>query len=193
LGEFLRRPVVFVEVRWEDQIESLNNRKTDIIMSSMSITLPRNYVISFSAPYLVVGQMALVRRVDLSKYALGYPTILPGTTGVLKGTTGDFLMQRDFPKSKRKTFTSSTDAVAALKRKSIDLFMSDSTLVWYLAGMHATDDLAAVRMVLSEESLAWGVRKADTALLGSVNDFIQKSRTDGTFNRVFRLWTAVDQ
>lgn len=191
LGEHLNRPVVFVEVPWDDQLEALNNGKTDIIMSSMSVTLARRSVINFSEPYLLVGQMALVRRVDLNKYAFGFPFTLPGTTGVLKGTTGDFLVQREFSKSKRKTFTSPAAAAAALKKKTIDLFISDSTLVWYLAGMYATEDLAAVRIVLSEESLAWGLRKGDDTLLASVNYFTAKARTDGTFSRVFQRWTAV--
>ncbi|MBC8002586.1 MAG: transporter substrate-binding domain-containing protein, partial [Opitutaceae bacterium] len=172
-------------------IEGLNDGKTDIIMSSMSMTTARRYVINFSDPYLMVGQMGLVRRVDLNKYLFGFPPNLPGTTGVLKGTTGDFLVQREFPKSKRKAFTSATDAAEALKKKKIDLFISDSTLIWYLAGTHATDDLSAVQIVLSEEPLAWGVRKGDDAFLGAVNAFVKKARADGTFNRVFQRWTAV--
>lgn len=191
LGEQLNRPIVFVEIPWDDQIEALKNGKTDIIMSSMSMTTPRRYVINFSDPYLLVGQVALVRRVDLNKYVFGFPPILPGTTGVLKGTTGDFLVQREFPKSKRKTFTSATEAAEALKKKRIDLFISDSTLVWYLAGTYATEDLAAVQVVLSEEPLAWGLRKGDDALLASVNSFVKKARADGTFDRAFKRWTAV--
>ena len=78
----------------------------------------------------------------------------------------------------------------ALKRKKIDLFISDSTLIWHLAGMHAADGLAAVPFALSEEQLAWGIRKGDDKLLASANEFIQKAAKDGTLNRVFRRWTA---
>lgn len=191
LGEKLGRKVVFVELPWEDQIEALNAGRIDIIMSSMSITTARRYVIDFSQPYLIVGQMTLVRREDQNRYVLGFPITPPGKVGVLKATTGEFLVQRDFPKARRKAFGSADEAVQALKRKKIDLFISDSTLIWRLAGLHAAEGLAAVPLVLSEEQLAWGVRKGDDKLLAAANEFIQKASQDGTLNRVFRRWAAV--
>jgi ABC-type amino acid transport substrate-binding protein len=191
LGESLGRKVIFVELPWEDQIEALNAGRIDIIMSSMSITMPRRYVLEFSRPYLVIGQMTLVRQEDQNRYLLGMPINLPGTVGVLKATTGEFLVQRNFPKARRKAFGSEAAAVQALKRKKIDLFISDSTLIWYLAGTHAAEGLAAVPRALSEEQLAWGMRKGDEKLLAAANEFIQKTAQDGTLNRVFRRWTAV--
>ena len=191
LGEKAGRKVIFVELPWEDQIEALNAGRIDIIMSSMSITTARRYVIDFARPYLIVGQMTLVRREDQNRYALGFPITPAGTVGVLKATTGEFLVQRDFPKARRKVFNSAAEAAQALKRKKIDLFISDSTLVWNLAGMHAADGLAAVPLALSEEQLAWGIRKGDEKLLAAANEFIQKASQDGTLNRIFRRWTAV--
>jgi len=191
LGEHLGRKVVFVELPWTDQLEALNDKRTDIIMSSMSITTARKFVVNFAQPYLLVGQMALVRREDRNKFALGFPLSPEGTLGVLKGTTGEFLVQRDFPKAKRKIFNSSSEAVQALIKKRADLFISDSTLVWYLAGMHGTDGLSVVPIVLSEEQLAWAMRKTDDALLASVNAFVTKARQEGAFSKVFRRWTAI--
>lgn len=193
LGERLGRPIVFVEVPWNDQVESLIANKTDIIMSSMSITMARRHVVTFSRPYFIVGQMALVRREDLNKYALGFPFSLPGTPGVLRATTGDFLVQRDFPNNKRKVYATTTEAVSALQKKKIDLFVSDSTLVWHLAGRHATEGLAAVPIALSEEQLGWAMRKSDDTLQQSVNEFISKSIQDGSLLKVFRRWTATGQ
>src|SRR6185369_1147933 len=116
-----------------------------------SITQARKWVVDFARPYLIVGQMTLVRREDQGKYLLGFPISPSGTVGVLKATTGEFLVHRDFPKAARKSFSSEAQAVQALKKKKIDLFISDSTLISYLAGMHAGDGLAAVPIALSEE------------------------------------------
>lgn len=193
LGAQLGREIVFVELPWKDQIEALNDGRTDIIMSSMSITPARRYVVSFSKPYFLTGQLALVRREDKLDYALGFPLSLKSPVGALKATTGEFLIQRDFPKSKIKTFTSADDAAKALAKKKINLFVSDSTLVWYLAGTHANEGLAAVSIPLSEETLAYAVRKGDDALLASVNEFITKSNQDGTILKAFRRWTAVGE
>jgi len=191
LGETLGRKVTFVELPWEDQIEALTAGRIDIIMSSMSITMARRFVIDFTRPYLLVGQMTLVRREDQGQYTLGFPIRPPGTVGVLKATTGEFLVQREFPKASRKVFTSGTEAAQALKKKKIDLFISDSTLIWYLAGMNAAEGLSAVPIPLSEEQLAWGIRKGDDKLLAAANEFIQKSSQDGSLKRILQRWTAV--
>ena len=193
LGAQLGREVVFVEVPWKDQIEALNDGRTDIIMSSMSVTPARKYVVNFSKPYFLTGQMALVRREDKNNYALGFPYKLNGSVGVLKATTGEFLVQRDFPKSPLKSFSTSEEAAKALIKKKVNLFISDSTLVWYLAGTYGNDGLTVVPIPLSEETLAWAVRKQDDALLGSVNDFVTKGNQDGTFLKAFRRWTAVGE
>ena len=191
LGTRLGREIVFVELPWKDQIEALNDGRTDIIMSSMSVTPARRYVVNFSKPYFLTGQMALVRRENKNEYALGFPYKLNGNVGVLKATTGEFLVQRDFPKSPIKSFTDSDDAARALIKKKINLFITDSTLVWHLAGTYANEGLTAVPIPLSEETLAWAVRKHDDALLASVNEFVIKGNQDGTFLKVFRRWTAV--
>jgi len=191
LGEHLGRKIVFVEVPWKDQIEALNDGRTDIIMSSMSIAESRRFVLSFSQPYFLVGQMALVRREDKNKYLLGFPLKMEGKIGVIPATTGDFLVQRDYPKTRRLDCKDGEAGAQALIRKKAELFISDSTLIWYLAGTHAADGLTVAPMALAEEQLAWGVRKSDDALLASVNTFIAQVRQNGTLLKVFQRWTAV--
>jgi polar amino acid transport system substrate-binding protein len=71
LGESLGRKVVFVELDWKDQTEALVAGKTDIIMSSMSMTMARNAILSFTSPYFKIGQMALVRREDRKQASPG--------------------------------------------------------------------------------------------------------------------------
>lgn len=193
LGERLGRKIEFVEVPWKEQIDALNDGKTDIIMSSMSVTMARRYMVNFSKPYYVVGQMALVRRENKNEYALGFPSRPSGPIGVLRATTGEFLAQRDFPKSKLRTYQSGKDAAEALMKKKIGLFISDSTLVWYLAGLHSADGLTVVPIALTEEKLAWAVRKGDEPLLGRVNAFLDEAAQDGTLKKAFRRWTAIGE
>ena len=191
LGQKLGRKVVFVEVPWENQIEALNSGRTDIIMSSMAITPARKFVVNFSQPYLTVSQTILVRREDTQQYVFGFPLKPKGSIGVIKGTTADFLVQRHFPKAKRKLFTSGEEAARALMKRKIDVFISDSSLVWYLGGIHATDGLAVVPIVLSQEQLAWAVSKSTDTLLASVNDFLAQAMKDGLLLKVLRRWTAI--
>jgi ABC-type amino acid transport substrate-binding protein len=185
--------VKFVELPWDEQIEALNKGKIDIIMSSMTITPARQYVVSFARPYLKVSQMTLVRREDQNAYLFGFPVRPTGTIGTMKATTGDFLVEREFPKAKRKNFKSAEDAVAALKKKKIDMFITDSTLVWHLAGTHANEGVVVAPIALTEEMLGWATRRDDQKLLEAANKFVQKATENGKLNEVFRRWMAIPQ
>ncbi len=193
LGQELGRPIKFVEVDWEDQIPALAEGRTDIIMSTMSITPARGLRVAFTKPYLLVGQTVLVRREDANDYVFGFPAVPKGTIGVMKATTGDFLVQQEFPKSKRKEFKSAQDAARALEKKKIDLFISDSPTVWWLAGMNEVQGLVVVRVFLSQEQLAWAVAKSNPELLQSVNGALDKMQKDGRAAAIIKRWIPLFQ
>jgi ABC-type amino acid transport substrate-binding protein len=188
LGADLGRSIQFVELDWADQIPALADGKIDIIMSSMSITRARQSRVAFARPYLAIGQMALVRRTDTYKYATGFPVKPGGAIGVKKGTTGDFLVQQEFPQAKRKYFTSGEEGAKALAKGKIDLFISDSPMISWLEGMNAETGLIAVPYTLSEEFLAWGVNKSNTQLLESVNAALEKLQKSGRANAIIKHW-----
>jgi polar amino acid transport system substrate-binding protein len=188
LGQALGREILFIDMPWEDLIDALNESKIDIIMSSMSMTRARQFRVAFSDPYLRIGQMALVRADD--KYLVGpfYASLGKKIVGVKKATTGDLLMQQEFPKAKRKFYKSGDEAAKALKKGTIDLFIDDSTLIWYLSGVYEADGLVVSPTALDEELLAWAVNRSDAQLLASVNDFLRKSKARGDLDRVLHRW-----
>jgi polar amino acid transport system substrate-binding protein len=188
LGQALGRRVVFVEQPWENIIEALCEQRIDIIMSGMSITPARHYRIAFTNPYLRVGQMALTRTGEKYSYLLNLASQAERGVGVKAATTADFLVRQEYPRLKRKYYKSGEDAAAALLKKKIDLFISDAPLVWHLAGMYESKGLAVTPLILSQEELAWGVRREETQLLDSVNAFLQKARDSGELNRTFSKW-----
>jgi len=188
LGRELGRPIKFVEVDWEDHFTALTENRTDIIMSSMSITRPREFRAAFAKPYLGIGQMALVRREDAYKYTLGFPARPEGHIGVTKGTTGDFLVQQEFPHAKRKNYTSAEKGAKALAKKQINLFISDSPTIWWLEGMNEDSGLVAVPVHLTQERLGWAVRKSDSELLESVNRALDKLHVSGEDAAILRRW-----
>jgi polar amino acid transport system substrate-binding protein len=188
LGKALDRPVEFVSLKWEDLIPALSKGKVDIIMSSMSITQGRTMQVDFARPYMKVGQMALVRGEDRGKYLLGFQPGMSNPVGVKAATTGDFLVRQEWPKAKRKSYRTGDDAAKALLKKKIDLFIADATLIWWLAGTHEAQGLVSLPFLLSNEQLAWAVRKGDDALLESVNEFQQQIQSDGRFESIMRRW-----
>jgi polar amino acid transport system substrate-binding protein len=188
IGAALGRPIEFVEVGWEDQIPALIDGRTDIIMSDMSITTARQLRVSFANPYLQVGQIALIRREDAFRYSLGFPVPPPGTVGVVKATTGDFTVQQEFPRTKRKTYKTAEDGADALVSKRIDLFINDAPTIWWLAGVHEADGLVAVPALLTREQLAWGVRRSDLDLLNTANATLSRLQASGRSDQIIKHW-----
>ena len=188
LGEELGRPIQFVEVKWEDQIPALAEGKTDIIMSGMSITSARTLRVAFSNPYLAMGQIALVRREDANMYAIGFPIMPRGTIGVIKATTGDFMVQQEFSRSTCKSYKTPQDAAKALAKKKIDLFICDAPIVAWLSGMYEVEGLVPVPIFLTEEKAAWAVRKSDSELLATVNKALEKIQKDGRADAIIKHW-----
>lgn len=193
LGQELGRPVQFVEVSWEDEIPALADGRTDIIMSSMSMTTARQVRVAFAKPYLAIGQIAVVRRADQGQFVFGFPIKPKGAIGVLKATTGDYLVQQEFSQNKRKEFDSPQDAAKALAKKKIDMIICDSPTAWWLAGMNEIDGLVVVPIALSHEDLAWAVRKSDADLLASVNSALDKLEANGEAAAIIKRWVPLFQ
>jgi ABC-type amino acid transport substrate-binding protein len=135
-----------------------------------------------------IGQVALVRREDASKYLLGIPIRPEGTLGVMKGTTSDYVVQQQFPRSKRKQYKTSQDGAKALEKKKIDLLICDSPVAFWLAGMNEQEGLVVIPAFLTKEQLAWAVRKSDTELLKSVNDALDKFQKNGQASAIIKHW-----
>ncbi len=186
LGRKLGRSITFVELPWEDLIDALEANKIDIVMSSMSITRARQARVAFSEPYLRIGQMALARADE--RFSVLSTGLANKKIGVKKATTGDLLVQQDFPRAKRKYFDSGDEAAKALSKKKIDLYFSDSTMIWYLAGKYEAEGLVAAPMVFSNEILAWAMRRSDAALVESVNQALKDMFASGELNRVLLRW-----
>ncbi len=193
LADFLGKTPRFVELPWEEQIPALIGGRTDIIMSGMSITKARQVRIAFTNPYFRTGQMALIRKSDDLKYRDGYYALLTQSLttrfGVVKETTGQYFVQRNFGRAKGvETFDNAAEAVTALIRGDVDVVIYDAPMILMLAAENQGRGIMPLPSLLTEEYLAWGVRKGDQKLLMAANEFLVRIQTDGRLDRILRLW-----
>ena len=177
LAAFAGKEVRFVELNWVDQIPALVSGKIDIIMSGMTRTRLRQVRIDFSNPYLVAGQVSLVRRAEYNRYSDGFTNLLNQTVkiGTVKGTTGDFLIDQQIARGSSK-FKTPDQAIKALLENKIDVFVYDLPMNFYFAALHETEGLVPVPVPMTREELAWGIRKGDTELLNTANSFLEHLR-----------------
>jgi polar amino acid transport system substrate-binding protein len=189
LAEDLKDQVHFVALPWDDLIPALMDGRIDIIMSGMGVTKARQVRIAFTEPYLKSGLIAAFRAEDANKYT-SKDSILDGSVavGAVRDTTADAFVKKNFPNAVRKTsFPVAEDGASELKRRAIDIFVDDAPfIIWTVSENEA--DIAALWEPLTEEYLAWGVRKGDEKFLAELNNILNRWKQDGTLHEILRKW-----
>jgi polar amino acid transport system substrate-binding protein len=188
LARELKRPLLFLPMKWEQLIPALMEGKIDLIMSGMTATLARKMRIDFTDPYFTARLVGAMRSTDKEKYP-SKESILntQSSVGVIPGTTSDAFVQRNLPKARRVAIAEIRHAALELKTMKIDLFISDGPgVVWLVSENEA--ELAGFWEALAEEPLAWGVRRGDQEMLTSVNRILEKWKNDGTMDKVLTRW-----
>ena len=190
LANFTHRRLTYVQLPWDEQIPALLAGKIDIIMSAMTITPARSYRIAFTRPYMITGQVALVRLREQHRFGSGFSALLNPmvTVGVVRATSGDLLI------SQRKTskgivrYDNADQAVAGLFDKEIDAFVYDLPMNFYLGALYADRGLVPITSPLTREQLAWGVRKEDADLRDAANAYLAQLLASGRLEKMVVHW-----
>jgi polar amino acid transport system substrate-binding protein len=192
LGKELNRKVEFIELRWDALIPALLEGKIDIIMSGMSITKAREVRVAFTDYYFKSGLLIAMRSEDSRKYN-SLQSIKEDhlAAGVLKDTTGDVYVQTNLPRARRVPYSRSDRAAFDLKQRRINIFVDDAlSVIWLVSENEA--DLTALWDPLTEEYIAWGVRRDNTELLNQANSILSTWKQDGTLKSVLEKWLPPD-
>ena len=195
LGSALRRPVVMVETPWDDLSKALLEDKTiDVVMSGTSITEKRKEKVDFTDPYLKVGQMVLIRAADYPQLrnakALNKSSV---RVGFIANTTSEHYARQHLAHAKLQPYPDTDAGVAALRDNQIDAFICDAPAVWRVTGglLSKETQLRGLYTPLTDEHLAWAVRKGDDQLRAQLNAVLKQWKKDGTVDDVIDNWITV--
>jgi len=185
----LGRPVKFVSRDWDQLIPSLQRGEIDIIMSGMSITPARALRVSFAAPYMEIGQIAMFRNEDARRY---FDALLVLSThdrvAVEAGTTADLFLQQVMYKAQRVPCASVRKAVEALAARKVGLVLCDAPTAFWLAAEYEGRGVTVLPQLLTRESLAWAVRREDPSLLEAANKMLAAWKQDGRLKTLLQRW-----
>ena len=102
------------------------NKNYDIALSAVTITDERKQVIDFSKPYFRSDTGLLVRSGSKIKDTAELKTL---RVGVLEGTTGLYLATEILHIPEVKVFASTSEMIASLQAKQVDVVMEDVALI----------------------------------------------------------------
>ncbi|MBK7950160.1 MAG: transporter substrate-binding domain-containing protein [Deltaproteobacteria bacterium] len=192
LGERLGRRVVFERFREDELLGALERGDVDVVMSGLSITPERETRVLFATPYMQSGQLALIRAADLARFGRIHTLRRPGArVGYQSGTTGERFVATELSLATSFAFDDVEAGLRSLRAGRIDFFVHDAPTVWRIAGDPAQRDLHGLYQLLTDESLAWAVRRGDAALESQLDQAVAEWTRDGRIEAVIDRWIPV--
>ena len=189
LGARLGRKIEIKTYAFTDLIPALEAGDVDIVMSGLSITPERKERVSFTAPYMEIGQMAIVHIENAAAFGKPDPLQQSGLKmGVQRGSTGEAYVSENYPRANVISYTGVESGLEALREKQIDVFVHDSTTSWQLGDSFVNDNLLSLNRFLTHESIAWAMRKDANDLLLAVNLSLENLKSEGKVNEILAKW-----
>lgn len=187
-----------VDVAWDGIIPALQEKKFDVIWSSMSITDERKKVIDFTdkyyySPNVLVGAKADSRAFDVMKPDTFKGVAIAAQNASLQAT---YLQQKLSGVADVKIYPTLDDEVADLQAGRVDLIAA--------AGIQIQDFLKKpegadyeVKVTLPHEKMfgygdGGGLRKDDTALKDRLNAAIKAVRASGEYDAITKRYFDFD-
>lgn len=192
IGKLLKRDVKLVEKQAPDLMPALQAGEIDIIMSGMPITPENSEKISFTDSYIDGGQMAIIRFNDAARFGFKGAMFRAGTRiAVEKESRGEIFTGQHLQNAKITPCENINTALQKLKNNEVDFVIHDAATAWSLANNKDTQDLMSVNTLLTEEHMAWAVKKNNGDLLQAVNEQIAYMKKSGILNAIIHKWIPV--
>ncbi len=192
VGKILSRRIEIIQLPLEELVPALKTGKVDVLMSGLSVTDERSQQVLFAESYLRVGQMAIMHKSKLGRFSQPWAVYRENVRiGVKAGSTGAEFAKRDLPDAVVSEFENSEQAFEALRKDAIDMYIHDAPTSWELANGNGNSDLISLYTPLTEEMLAWAVRKDDEALVSELNRALRLMRGNGSLQYILNRWIPV--
>jgi polar amino acid transport system substrate-binding protein len=192
VSEILSRPMRIEVMPFDDLIPALEQGRIDVIMSGFSITAERSQRMRFADAYLRVGQMAIMHKSKVGRFSQPWAVYRDGVRiGVEPGTTGAAFAERELADAVVRFYPDPDTAFEGLRKDEIDLYIHDAPTSWQLANSMENDDLISLYAPLTEEMLAWAVRKDDAALAEDLNRALALMKSNGSLQYILNRWIPV--
>ena len=161
-------------------------------MSGLSVTAERSERVTFVDPFMQIGQMAIMHRDKVARFAQPWSVYREGVRiGVEPGTTGAEFVASKVTEAQVSFYADPAAAFVGLRNDEIDLYIHDAPTSWLLAATPDNRDLISLYHPLTEEQLAWAVRKDDERLAQTLNAALRTLKGNGALGYIRNRWIPV--
>lgn len=170
-------------------IGALTSNRIDIISAAMFATAARREVINFSDTVYTYGEGLFVPKADTKDY-ITIQELRGKVAGVQVGTAFVKPLQDSGVFSEVKVYDTIPDIMRDVNAGRVAAGFADFPIVAYNLQLGRFPDVRLVRSYKATipGSVAIGLRKSDTELLGRINASLAKLKANGTVTRVLAKW-----
>jgi glutamate transport system substrate-binding protein len=161
--------------------------KVDIVVATYTINDKRKQLIDFAGPYYIAGQTILVKKDDNSitgpdSFKDGAKKVCSVTNSTPAANIEKYLKNKA---SQLVLFDVYSKCVDALKRGQVDAVTTDNVI---LSGFMSTNEgqFKLAGEPFTEEPYGVGLKKGDKAFRDFINDTLEKSFTDGRYEKAWK-------
>jgi polar amino acid transport system substrate-binding protein len=188
IGKKLGVSIDWLPTAWDGILPSLQSKKFDMILSSLSITDERKKSIGFSEPYIQGGPIIITKKGNTS---IKSDTDLNGkVVGVQLGSTGEDAAKAVTGIKELKKYDKITEALQDLAAGRTEAVVADDQVGRYYVGLAADQYVVAAKM--HDEPFGIGFRKEDQTLNDAVQKAINDLKAEGTLSKISMKWFKTD-
>jgi polar amino acid transport system substrate-binding protein len=175
----------FKQAAWDGIFPAMQAGEYDMLADGVTITAERDEIVDFSIPYVIVGQVLLV-RVDETASLDEIKADANRLIGTQLGTTNEIVAKEHFPAERVKSFEDFGAAVLALLSKDVDGVVIDNVSALGFIEENP-DKLKIAGQLTSDEQLGF-VFPPGSDLREAINAALQSMIEDGTLEAQNKKW-----
>jgi len=179
--------------QWDALPESLNGRRTDIVMNGFEINDKNTKSFLFSDPYFVYVQQFVVRAEDKEKYKT-MADLKGHKIGILSGTeSGQVLKKAGFSDDQIVGYDDSMAPYENLKLKRVDAVLAESIINDFYAGKDNELHLVPEKFAPGRYGIMARKEKESDALLAELNRILKLMKENGELAAIYKKWNILDE
>lgn len=175
----------FTEAAWDGIFPAMQAGEFDMLADGVTVTPERDEIVDFSIPYVIVGQVLLV-KVDETATVDEIKADETKLVGTQIATTNEIVAKENFPEARVQSFEDFGAAVLALLADDIDGVVIDNVSASGFMGENE-GKLKIAGQLTSDEELAFAFPPGSD-LVEPVNAALQAMKADGTLDELNKKW-----
>ncbi len=179
----------FKESAWDGIFPAMQAGEYDWLADGVTYTAERDEIVDFSIPYVVIGQVLLVRA-DETNALDEFKANADLLVGTQIGTTNEIVAKETFPDKEIQSFEDFGGTVLALLAGDIDGIVIDNVSA---AGFMGENEgkMKIASQITSDEELAF-VFPPGSELVAKVDGALEEMKADGTLDELNKKWGLSD-